>query len=84
MGSAWAYTGMLDYYGLQQKAGEVAGVMVQTLYHDSGLQFRSPAAWDGKRRFRAPLNMRPLASWFLYLNRISESLPCSKLLFTAE
>jgi len=71
VGSAWAYTGMLDYYGLQQEAGEVAGALVQTLYYDSGLQFRSPAAWDGQRQFRAPLNMRPLASWFLYLNRIS-------------
>ncbi|MDZ7792811.1 MAG: GH116 family glycosyl hydrolase [Spirochaetia bacterium] len=71
VGSAWAYTGMLDFYGLPREAGKVAGALVHTLYYDSGLQFRSPAAWDGRRRFRAPLNMRPLASWFLYLNRIS-------------
>ncbi len=84
VGSAWAYAGMLDFYGFPREAGEVADAMVHTLYRDSGLQFRSPAAWDGRRQFRAPLNMRPLASWFLYLNRISVSLSCSKPFFPAE
>jgi len=71
VGSAWVYGAMLDFYGLTKEAEEVETALVRTLYRDSGLQFRTPAAWDGENRFRAPLNMRPLAGWFLYLNRTS-------------
>lgn len=71
VGSAWAYAAMLDYYGLAREAKTVEAALVRTLYERSGLQFRTPAAWDGEGRFRAPLNMRPLASWFLHLNKIS-------------
>jgi non-lysosomal glucosylceramidase len=71
VGSAWAYAAMLDYYGLTREAEEVEAALVRTLYERSGLQFRTPAAWDGEGRFRAPLNMRPLASWFLHLNKIA-------------
>ncbi|MFW5711406.1 MAG: GH116 family glycosyl hydrolase [Spirochaetota bacterium] len=70
VGSAWAYAAMLDYYGLEREAEAVETALVRTLYEDSGLQFRTPAAWDGEGRFRAPLNMRPLASWFLHLNEV--------------
>ena len=70
VGSAWAYAAMLDYYGLEREAEAVETALVRTLYEHSGLQFRTPAAWDGEGRFRAPLNMRPLASWFLHLNEI--------------
>lgn len=68
VGSAWVYAAMLDYYGLEHEAKEIENTLVRTLYESSGLQFRTPAAWDGAGRFRAPQNMRPLASWFLHLN----------------
>ncbi len=72
VGSAWAYAAMLDYYGLKNEASEVEFSLAKTLYRDSGLQFRTPAAWDGKGFFRAPLNMRPLASWFFILRQNRE------------
>ena len=76
VGSAWAYAAMLDYYGLELEAKAVESALVRTLYEDSGLQFRTPAAWDAEGLFRAPLNMRPLASWFLYLNEAT-GRPCT-------
>jgi len=65
VGSAWILVAMLREYGLMQEAVELASAMVNHQYQNSGLQFRTPAAWDGLGRFRAPLNMRPLSIWWL-------------------
>lgn len=67
VGSAWIYTGMLAEYGLNEKARTLADHMVSFQYRRSGLQFRTPAAWDADGHFRAPLNMRPLSIALLRL-----------------
>lgn len=61
VGSAWIYVGMLATYGLEDKARLLADNMATFHYQRSGLQFRTPAAWNGDGQFRAPINMRPLA-----------------------
>ncbi|PSL08394.1 uncharacterized protein (DUF608 family) [Haloactinopolyspora alba] len=64
IGSAWMFAAMLRHYGLADDADRVAASLREVLYGGSGLQFRTPAAIDRAGRFRAPLNMRPLAiSW---------------------
>ncbi|UPK77053.1 non-lysosomal glucosylceramidase [Nocardioidaceae bacterium SCSIO 66511] len=65
IGSAWLFTAMLARYGLAEQASTVADAIRNVLYGDSGLQFRSPAAVNADGKFRAPLNMRPLAAWWL-------------------
>ncbi len=65
VGSAWASIGMMYAYGLLKEAEEMALSMHRVLYQKSGLQFRTPAAWNVKGFYRAPLNLRPLAIWFL-------------------
>lgn len=69
LGSAWSIVAMMEYYGLDHEAREIASVLVERIYgtnqHGRGLQFRTPAAIDGSLRFRAPLNMRPLSIWLL-------------------
>ena len=69
LGSAWACVAMMEYYGLEQEAQEIAGVLMKQTYapdqNGQGLQFRTPAAIDGEGRFRAPMNMRPLSIWLL-------------------
>lgn len=64
-GSAWMTVAMMYHYGLPQEAKEIAETLSRTIYGGSGLQFRTPAAWNGDGRFRAPMNMRPLSIWFL-------------------
>ena len=64
VGSAWLYCGMLAHFGLHEEARRVGESMQKLQYERAGLQFRTPAAWDGENRFRAPLNMRPLAVWW--------------------
>jgi non-lysosomal glucosylceramidase len=67
VGSAWVYVAMLAEYGLHEKARLLADRMVDFQYVRAGLQFRTPAAWDGEGQFRAPLNMRPLSiAWLHY------------------
>lgn len=65
VGSAWAYTAMLYEYGLNEEGDFLSNKMRNMIYGNTGLQFRTPAAWDSKGYFRAPLNMRPLAIWML-------------------
>jgi len=65
VGAAWAFCAMLYEFGLTPEAGRVADSLAAVTYRRSGLQFRTPAAWDAQGRFRAPLNMRPLAVWLL-------------------
>lgn len=65
LGSAWMFAAMLAYYGLPAEARAVAGSLRDVLHGGTGLQFRTPAAVDGDGRYRAPLNMRPLAAWWL-------------------
>lgn len=68
VGSAWVFVAMLAEYGLHDKARTLADRMVTFQYDRSGLQFRTPAAWDGDARFRAPLNMRPLSiAWLQHV-----------------
>ncbi|MDA3823934.1 MAG: GH116 family glycosyl hydrolase, partial [Bacteroidales bacterium] len=69
IGSAWLYVSMLDYYDMHEESEEVARALNTLLYEDSGLQFRTPAAVNGEREFRAPMNMRPLSVWLLDMNR---------------
>jgi non-lysosomal glucosylceramidase len=64
-GAAWMYVAMLYGYGLEREGGEVARVLRNMLYGGTGLQFRTPAAWNRDGQYRAPLNMRPLAVWLL-------------------
>jgi hypothetical protein len=56
---------MLRHYGQAPEADDVATGLRDALYGGTGLQFRTPAAVDQHGRFRAPLNMRPLAAWWL-------------------
>ena len=65
IGSAWMFTAMLRHYGLDSEADDVAGSLHRTLYGGTGLQFRTPAAVAAEGLFRAPLNLRPLAIWWL-------------------
>lgn len=65
VGSAWLFAAMLRHYGLAAEADDVAGSLRDVLHGGTGLQFRTPAAIDRHGRFRAPLNMRPLAVWWL-------------------
>jgi non-lysosomal glucosylceramidase len=65
LGSGWLFAAMLRHYGLAAEADDVATSLRDVLYGGTGLQFRTPAAIDRHGRFRAPLNMRPLAAWWL-------------------
>jgi uncharacterized protein (DUF608 family) len=65
VGSAWMFVAMLAGYGMAEEACQLAETLGNTIYGGTGLQFRTPAAWDGQGRFRAALNMRPLAVWML-------------------
>lgn len=65
LGSGWLVAAMLMHYDLAHEARDVAGSLRDVLYDGTGLQFRTPAAVDASGRFRAPLNMRPLAAWWL-------------------
>lgn len=65
IGSAWMFVAMLRWYGLTEEASAVATSLSDVLYGASGLQYRTPAAVDGDGFFRAPLNLRPLAVWWL-------------------
>jgi uncharacterized protein (DUF608 family) len=60
-GSAWIAAAMMHYYGLSEQAREIAGTISRVIYEDGCLQFRTPAAWNNQRIFRAPMNLRPLA-----------------------
>ncbi len=61
VGSAWIAVAMMYYYGLSKEANEIANTLSKVIYEDASLQFRTPAAWNNQRIYRAPLNMRPLA-----------------------
>lgn len=64
VGSAHIFAGCLRDWGLTEHYTAMRSALSR---HEAsaGLQFRTPAAWDAQRRFRAPLNMRPLAIWAL-------------------
>ena len=62
-GSAWMTVAMMHCYGLVKEGRHIAASLMGVL--NRGLQFRTPAAFDGYGYFRAPMNMRPLAIWFL-------------------
>ncbi|MFC6487467.1 GH116 family glycosyl hydrolase [Nitratireductor sp. GCM10026969] len=63
VGSGYVLAGCLRDWGLVEDARKVLQAMSRHHDHVARLQFRTPAAWDGQGRFRAPLNMRPLALW---------------------
>jgi len=65
VGSVWSCVGLMLRYGLIDEANDIAATMVRVHYSDSGLQFRTPAAWRKDRGYRAPLNLRPMAVGFL-------------------
>jgi hypothetical protein len=50
--------------GVREQGNAMADAINRTLYEVSGLQFRTTAAWTSEGTFRAPANMRPLASWY--------------------
>jgi uncharacterized protein (DUF608 family) len=68
IGSAWLFAAMLDYFDMKEQAITVSDALQKTIYEDSGLQFRTAAAINGRREFRAPMNMRPLSIWLFDLN----------------
>ncbi len=61
LGSAWTTIALMKYYGLEDEFKDISYDMANYQHKESSLHFRSPAAWDDQKRFRAPLNMRPLA-----------------------
>ncbi|MBT4817098.1 MAG: hypothetical protein HON70_15455 [Lentisphaerae bacterium] len=65
VGAAWSCIGLMLRYGLADEANEIAATIVRVHYEESGLQFRTPAAWRKERGYRAPLNLRPMAIGFL-------------------
>ena len=69
IGSAWLFVAMLDFFDMNIESDKVATSLKKLMYEDSGLQFRTPAAINGKHEFRAPMNMRPLSIWLLDMNR---------------
>lgn len=73
LGPSWMFTAMLYRYGLHKEAVDVATSLRDVLYGATGLQFRSPAAVDAEGHFRAPLNMRPLAVWWLEIVATGQS-----------
>jgi uncharacterized protein (DUF608 family) len=64
-GSAWVLAACLLAFGLPGEGTELAVVLRDFIYSGSGLQFRTPAAWDSRGRYRAPMNMRSLSVWLL-------------------
>ncbi|MDL2271477.1 non-lysosomal glucosylceramidase [Desulfovibrio sp. OttesenSCG-928-I05] len=67
LGAAWAAVAHAYHVGLPELGREMAEDMSGYLHGRAGLLGRSPAAWDSRGFFRAPLNMRPLAIWLLSL-----------------
>lgn len=67
LGAAWAAVAHAYHAGLPELGREMAEDMVDYLHGQAKLLGRSPAAWDSRGFFRAPLNMRPLAIWLLPL-----------------
>ena len=63
VGSARACVALMQRSGVNDQGNAMADAINRTLYEKSGLQFRTPAAWTAERTFRAPANLRPLASW---------------------
>ncbi len=64
VGSARACVALMQRAGVREPGNAMADAINRTLYERSGLQFRIPAAWTAEATFRAPSNMRPLASWY--------------------
>jgi len=64
VGSARSTAALMRRYGLDAEADGIDDALNHTLYEVSGLQFRTPAAWNAEGNFRAPNNLRPLASWY--------------------
>jgi uncharacterized protein (DUF608 family) len=64
VGSAWPCAALMRRVGLNGEAYGMVDALSTTLYETSGMQFRTPAAWTPEHTFRAPSNLRPLASWY--------------------
>ncbi|MDD6075016.1 MAG: GH116 family glycosyl hydrolase, partial [Clostridium sp.] len=64
VGSSWILAVSLEEYGLSEEAKQLTEAMFRVI-REYGLQFRTPAAWNRTGRFRAPMNLRPLAVWLL-------------------
>ena len=64
VGSARSTAALMQRFGLREEGGAMADAVNRTLYQRSGLQFRTPAALGAGGTFRAPSNLRPLASWY--------------------
>ena len=77
VGSAWSCVALMLEYDMDTEAAEIAAVLVRVLYEESGLQFRTPAAWTRRRTYRAPRNLRPLAIGYLLASLCSAAPPDS-------
>ncbi|MCH3918040.1 MAG: non-lysosomal glucosylceramidase [Spirochaetia bacterium] len=65
IGSAWMATAMMKEFGLEDEARHISSALLAT-QEEGALQFRTPAAVNAEKHlFRAPMNTRPLAIWFL-------------------
>lgn len=65
VGSNWILVDMLLEFGFHEEAKELSNNIRNLIYDNTGLQFRTPAAWDNDGHYRAPLNMRPLSIWMI-------------------
>ena len=63
-GSGLSAVELMQRAVLREEGNAMADAINRTLYERSGLQFRTPAALGAQGTFRAPSNMRPLASWY--------------------
>ena len=65
VGSSWVLAASLLEFGMREEGCRVAESLRRMIHGGTGLQFRTPAAWDGAGKYRTALNMRPLAVWML-------------------
>lgn len=73
IGSAWLTVAMMYHFSLEKEASIMAESIRRTIYDDSGMQFKTPAAYDAYGKFRAPMNLRPLSIWFLDEENLSKT-----------
>ena len=62
-GTSYALAAFMLGRGLADEAWETAGGIVNTVWQERGLWFRTPEAYDRAGNYRASLYLRPLAIW---------------------
>ena len=62
-GTSYGLAAFMLGRGLPDEAWETAGGIVNTVWQERGLWFRTPEAYDRAGNYRASLYLRPLAIW---------------------